>query len=906
MEERAFCGILGAMGLFFRLFFRAVSVLIFAVLRLRYRFEIHGYDELLEKMGKKKGILFLANHSSEMDGVILTSLLWPLFRPTPLITQRMYEAPFVNWICRKVGAISVPNFVLSSNSFKRGQWLRSLSSMAKALKKGHNFLVYPSGRLKRTAKESLSGASAVDDVLGEARSARVVLVRMRGLWGSLFSCAQTGEVPPLGKTFWRAFKLLIKNGIFFAPRRKIILDFALADTKRLRSLDRLELNREIEQWFNAPFEETKGDEPLALVREKFWSKELPHVAAIEKPKTTARKAHCARVMEVVSAKLKELISDSERKIEAKDSLGTDLGLDSLDIAQMLALLETRFGVRGRSPDELTTVGSVVDLASGGGKVIEVDYSMTKSRWLSLSRRRPAPLFPEGETLADAFLRTCDRMGSAVACVDEVTGQMFTYRKLKLAAILLARELRHYKARHLGVMLPASAGAYIMILACQLADKVPVLINWTVGPSHLDYIIRSMKLSHVFTSNRFLDVVQNVDFGESEKHFVMLEDVKRHIGMGEKLQGLLLSRCKPKFLARWLGIRRQKASSEAAVLFTSGTEGHPKAVPLSHFNILENQRSALKSLKMRKSDIVYSILPPFHSFGFSVTGLLPLLFGVRAVFSPNPLDSSRLVQGIPHWGITIFCSAPSFLQPVLAMAKKKQLGSLRLVVTGAEALSERLYSQIRRMTRARHIEGYGMTECSPIVTVNASGKRVDGVGKPIEGTEVKVIDIEKKLEKPQGEAGAVIVHGPQVFEGYLGKAKSPFVMFEKKKWYESGDIGLIDKRGNLILTGRSKRIVKIGGEMISLAAIEQVLTNAASRLKWKLTGDMPAFACFANEDTERPKLILYTVLKITKSAVNAALKEGGMSNLGRISEVHHIEHMPLTATGKIDYRSIAKA
>lgn len=885
----------------FNLFLRGLSTVLFCLLRLRYRFEIVGYKELLQEIGPQRGLLFLSSHISEMDGIILMGLLWGTFRPTTLITQGMYELPVVNWICRKVKAISVPNFTLSSNSFKRGQWERALGSMAKGLREGSNFLVYPSGRLKRTAKEQLSGASAVDDVLDQAKQARVVLVRLTGLWGSLFSCAQEGKTPHLGHAMWRAFKLLLKNGIFFAPRRSVKVEFELADMKALRKLSRLDLNRELEQWFNAPYK--KGLEPLQRIPETFWSTKLPQVASQDKVRSRGHSRLCARAMEVIGPKLQELMGEDKREIRASDSLGTDLGLDSLDIAQILALLETRFGVRGRSPEELTTVGAVVDLATGGGKVVDIEFPITKTGWLKMSRSRPALAFPEEENLVAAFLCACDRMGSAVACVDEVTGQMLTYKKLKLAAIALARELRHYRARYLGVMLPSSAGAYVMLFACQLARKVPVLINWTAGPAHLEYIVHSMNLQQIFTSNRFLDNVQNVDFGSVEKHFVMLEDVKKQIGFGEKLQALALSHRGHKFLMRWMRLRRLRPDYEAAVLFTSGTEGHPKAVPLSHKNILENQRAALQVLRLRKSDILYSILPPFHSFGFSVTGILPILYGVRAVYSPNPLDSGRLLQGIHHWGITIFCSAPSFLQPILAMAKKQHLTSLRLVVTGAEAMSETLVKQLKRMARAQHIEGYGMTECAPIVTVNSSGKRSEGVGRPIPGTQVRIMDLESKKEKPQGEAGAVIVCGPQVFSGYLGRAKSPFVTFEKKKWYDSGDIGLIDKRGNLILTGRSKRIVKIGGEMISLAAIEQMLTQAASCHGWDVPGNAPAFACLADERTERPKLILYTSAKLSKSAANAALKAGGMSNLGRISELRYLGHMPLTATGKIDYRAI---
>lgn len=888
--------------------FYLISLLTRALVRLRYRLDIRGLSEVKKELKKRgEGVLFLSNHTSEVDATILTSLLWAGYKPLPLITEDMYNVPLIHQASKQVGAIPVPNFERALNSYKRRKWTDGLNSMIKGLKKGKNFLVFPSGRLKRTSKEQLKGASGVHEVLQSGYTPQIVLIRLTGLWGSSFSCAQTGSVPPILKMYTRGLGLFLQNLFFLTPKRKVRIDFEIADVNRLKKMSRLELNQELENWYGALY--PQGKEPAISVRERFWLPSRPKMARMKSKESLGNLKVPLKVKEAVFAHLKELMGERVKEIRLQDELGTDLGLDSLDIAELLTFLEKRFGVRGRSPDDLSTVASALELA-----VKKPDEKKSKASslfnpkqiqaWVESRLEHPEPIYPEGTTIPEVFFKTCDRLKGRYACVDTAAGRVLTYSDLKKGALAITEMLSKVPSKHVGIMLPSSAAAYLLIIACQLAGKIPVMLNWTQGAMHLNSVCGLMKLKTVITSKRFVDEAGGVDFGEADQLFCFLEDMKKSLSLRQKVGILIGSKKSPKALLNRL---KRPISKTAAILFTSGTEGDPKAVPLSHSNILANQRSALKSLELKKTDSIFSILPPFHSFGFNVTGLLPWLFGIRNVMSPNPLDSGVLLERIKTWQVSIFCGAPSFLHPVLELAKQKDLACVRLFVTGAESMPEKTHKLILKWKKANFVEGYGMTESSPIVCVNTTGDLTKGVGRPIEGTSVRILNEKTKTFCPNGTSGLVVVSGPSLFSGYLYTKKSPFIRIKKVDWYSSGDIGMFDGEGNLVLTGRSKRIVKIGGEMISLALIEQKLAGFADQKGWPHPLDPNPFACCAeDEDSGKPKLCLYTCIDKPLDEINKALKSLGFTNMVKISRHHHVNHIPLTGVGKIDYQKLTQA
>ena len=342
--------------------------------------------------------------------------------------------------------------------------------------------------------------------------------------------------------------------------------------------------------------------------------------------------------------------------------------------------------------------------------------------------------------------------------------------------------------------------------------------------------------------------------------------------------------------------------EAVILFTSGTEAMPKGVPLTHKNLLSNMQAALCSVDIRRNDTLLSALPPFHSFGFSVTGLLPLLAGVRVVFAPNPTDAGQQLRILHKWEATILCSAPSFLLNVMKQGSIDLLQSLRLIVSGAEKAPKELIEQINSKTpQAKFLEGYGITECAPILTINNTGDPQEGVGSPLENTKIKIVHPEDfSITLPCGQAGMILAQGPNIFEGYLQtNVSSPFY-HDDVRWYVTGDIGYLNEKGSLTITGRLKRFVKIGGEMFSLGAIESALTEEPSIGQ----GEGPQLAICAKGEAEgRPHIIAFTTKELPLLSINTILRKKGFSNLVRIDRVISLEEIPLTGTGKIAYREL---
>ena len=296
---------------------------------------------------------------------------------------------------------------------------------------------------------------------------------------------------------------------------------------------------------------------------------------------------------------------------------------------------------------------VVQAAAGYKKEREgIPKKEVKFRWPE-DKGRPVPGTAPGNTLQEVFLNCVDRFPSGIACVDELSGAL-TYRKLKIAALILAEKFHELPGNRIGVMLPSSTAAYLTILAVLLAGKVPVMINWTAGVKAIDHGADLTEIQAVITSEKFLDRLETDELGKIEQMLVFLEDIKKTISLRDKLHSLFYSYMSAKKLMKELGHSSIDPTEPAVVLFTSGTENLPKGVPLSHSNLLSNHRSCYQSISIiEPSDILYGVLPPFHSFGFSITGLLPLLSGLKVCFAPNPNDSHGMARNVAQWHPTLF-------------------------------------------------------------------------------------------------------------------------------------------------------------------------------------------------------------------------------------------------------------
>lgn len=870
------------------------------LLSLRYRIDIKGLDSL-SFPENRSGILFLPNHPAEMDPIILMSFLWEKFSPRAVIVEHFYILKGFRVILDLIGVIPMPTIDHVATPWRMKKVERSFEEVASSLKRGENCLIYPAGRLKLSSAELVGSASFVHDLLQKVTDSPVVLIRTTGLWGSRFSRAVTGHPPDFIRTLKEGAKVLLKNGIFFCPKRHVHIEIELIAPAAIQGKGRLEWNRFLENWYNR-YPEQK--EPLYLVSYSFWKEKLPDIAPQAVEVKEALLPVPLEVQKEVIGQIARLCDKDPSKILPEMKLSYDLGFDSLDIVQLYVFLNERYEVENLAPGELQTVSDVLQAAIRLDKahVEEGREEAINVHWGKLGTRQE-PFLSPGRTIGEVALQTFERMKGQIACTDRVRGPL-SYHTLKKQILVLSLAFSRIKGAHVGLMLPSSSTTYVLILALILARKIPVMLNWTAGAKVLEHIKELTGLSTIITSERFLDHLDHVEFGSVEKQFLFLEDIKGSISLKDKIKGLFYSFCSPSFIAKRRRLYRVSKDSPAVILFTSGTEALPKGVPLSHQNLLSNMRGACDILPLSKEDIFYGVLPPFHSFGFSITGLFPLLSGIRVCYAPDPTDTQGLERDIKAWKPTLFCCAPSFFKALFKVADPQDLQSLRWIVGGAEKVSQDLFDFVKKnLPKATLLEGYGITECSPVVTIDRLDQEHQGVGFPLENLAIKILHPETSIEMPPGEPGEICISGESVFSGYLTNAKNPFIVLDGKRYYRSGDLGYFNEKGALILSGRFKRFVKIGGEMVSLGGLEEELISLAYSQGWaKKELKEPILAVSAREkDTDKPQIIVFTTFPVDKDTINHHLKELQLARLAKVAEVQVLGEIPLTGTGKTHYR-----
>jgi len=877
------------------------------VFSLRYRIKYKGLEKIEEAIrSSSEGTLFLSNHPALfIDPMLVTFPIYRKYAVRPLVTEYMFYSPLLHWVFKLIRGLPVPNFSAGVNPLKFSRLDRTLQLVEEGLKEKETFLIFPAGMTKASPREVLGGTFAVHQLLSRRPKTNVVLIRMTGLWGSRFSRAYTkGKRVNGGKAWKESFWDLLKAGIFFLPRRKVFIEFEMAPEDLPREGSKHEVNRFLENWYNKPFENTPSrGEPLNFVPYSFFGSKEPVIEREEEDLLDGKEIPQS-IQEEIIDKIAELSNMPKERVNAQKHLVADLSLDSLNIAELITFLETRYDINQIDPESLLTVGHAFLAAIGqlkGAAVEEIDWDTTA--W-DKERNSDRIVLGDGSTISDVFFDRCDKNLFSIAAADPVAGPV-SYHRLKSRVLFLSHEIAKLPGDRVGILMPASIASIVLILACHVAGKTPVMINWTVGGGHLESVLSLSKIDVALTSWAFLDRLENVDLTPIQDILVILEEFKAGFSWWKMvispIKALIPSTCLKKL--GWLGTT-SKQDTEAVVLFTSGTESMPKGVPLTHKNLLSNMRATLTTVSFYTSDRMLSALPPFHSFGFVVTGLLPILAGVRVAFCPNPTDSGAQARMIRKWDVTVICSAPSFLINILKQAERKEpFSQLRVIVSGAEKAPVSLFEIASKVAPNSEMwEGYGITECSPVLTANTSCDRAMGVGLPLPGVHLRIVHPEEYSEiLSPGQPGMILAHGPNVFGGYLQRdVKSPFYEEEGVRWYITGDIGYLNEVGALIITGRLKRFVKIGGEMVSLGAIESALLEEGMCGQ----GEGPQIAvCAKGEGEGRPKMTLFSTRELDTTDVNALLRKKGFSNLVRIDRVVTLEEIPVSGTGKVAYRQL---
>lgn len=868
------------------------------LLSLRYRIKVVGLESLSRQ---KSGILFLPNHPARIDALFIFAVLPSRFWIRPIVVEYISQIPFLHFFFRLFRGVSVPNFDTSVNSFKVMRAQKTLDKVEDGLEKRENFLFYPSGRMKKDTRETVGGSSGLYELVTRCPKASIVLVRITGLWGSSFSRALGKEAPDLGKALKHGILAVLKNLIFFTPRRKIVIEFE-ADPKGLpKGQGRLSLNRFIEEWYNKYPDENGNrhpQEPLQLVSYTVWKKEIPEVFKAEKKISSSTRSFSPINRDLIYSEIRRIVKNPNLKIEPDMTLSEDLGIDSLGHAELCSFLIRHFKVRAIAPQEISTVWDTIQIAENGrGPSTHPSHSGAAEvlSWLK-EKDLPQPHPYKGNTIPEVFLNVCAHRGPYIACSDEFAG-LLTYRDFKKKVYILAEHFKKIEGTYVGILLPSSVAAYVVTFALQFAGKIPAMLNWTLGPAYLDHMVEAAQIKTVFTSWNFLERLNYVDLGKMVEKIQLLEELRKDLTVKEKFRGL------------WFSFRSKipllDGNAPAVLIFTSGSEAAPKGVLLSHRNILENQRALFSWYDFKPSDSVGNFLPPFHSFGFCLAGIFALLAGIKVVFFPDPTDSAALFQGLQRWQPTLICGPPLFLKWLFESAEGKTLSSIRTIVTGGEKIPAELFNQMKTLApNAQLLVAYGATECAPGITCTRMDTPPVGAGKAFPGVSIRILHPETHVPLQPEKEGEICVSGPNVFSGYLNSKSSPFLELEGIRWYRTGDLGYFDSNGNLIVSGRIKRFVKIGGEMISLGAIEDALGRELSDLGLA-DPDIPSVAVLPqNLQTSEPQLVLFTTVSLDREESNRLLKKAGLSNLIKISSVIKVDEIPRMAAGKPDYRTLA--
>ncbi len=524
-----------------------------------------------------------------------------------------------------------------------------------------------------------------------------------------------------------------------------------------------------------------------------------------------------------------------------------------------------------------------------------------------ARRRPL--------LHRAFLRGARTRPWRYAVGDVVRGDLSRVRLLA-AAIVIARGMapRWRAEGAAGVLLPCSVAAAATQLAAALAGRPCVPLNWTVGRAALASAARQAGVRSVLTSRAFLEKARIELPPDLEP--VFLEDLGAASGPLQRAAALLAALFLPaRLLEKLCGAQqRPEPGTVVAILFSSGSTGEPKGVPLTHDNLASNVLGAAQVLHVEPRDRMLWLLPPFHAFG-TLSTWFGLVHGVGLIAQPSPLDAAAVGHLAEGRRATLLLCTPTFLALYTKRVAPEQFGSLRVVLTGAERLPERTASSFEERFGLRPIEGYGTTECAPVVATSAPsvrrpgifqpGSRRGSVGQPLPGVAVRVVDLETGAEQPPGVAGMLLVRGANVFSGYLGRPELTAQVL-RDGWYVTGDVALLEEDGFVRITDRLARFSKIGGEMVPHGRIEEALHAAAE-------ADAPTFAVTALEDERKGErlAVVHTADPARVPELLAKLAESGLPNLflPRADAFVRVESLPLLGTGKLDLgrvRAIARA
>jgi acyl-[acyl-carrier-protein]-phospholipid O-acyltransferase/long-chain-fatty-acid--[acyl-carrier-protein] ligase len=542
-------------------------------------------------------------------------------------------------------------------------------------------------------------------------------------------------------------------------------------------------------------------------------------------------------------------------------------------------------------------------AMGKGKASEARDRLTD--WLRdqiIEHQFQVEMTMGPRSILDAIVRAARRAPAKVA-VEDVTAQKLSYRRLLVGAKLLGEQLSRFLVpgvARVGVLLPNANVTPVTMLALWSVGKVPAVLNYSTGAATMLTCARLAGLRQVITSRLFLEraKLEYEPLLQAGLEFIYVEDLRNGIGGFAKFRAMLLSLFRvphPRGRANRPGEPHDQEA--AVVLFTSGSEGTPKAVELSHRNVLANLHQVLVISDIQDWDRMFNALPLFHSFGLAIGTLLPLMRGIYVYLYVSPLHYRVVPNMIYITDCTIVLATNTFLHGYARAAHPMDFRTVRYLFAGAEKVQESTINTYTRQFGVRILEGYGATECSPVISVNVPNALKFGTaGRLMPG-------MEYRLEPVEGvaEGGRLFVRGPNIMMGYVNA--EPNAKFQNLDgWYDTGDIAKVDEQRFVTLLGRAKRFAKVSGEMISLMAVEDALSAAFPQF-----GQRFQIAVVTRPDEEKGEALIAVTNepKLHAEDLRQALRERGFPNLAVPRELRVLNELPALATGKINHRELEK-
>lgn len=520
------------------------------------------------------------------------------------------------------------------------------------------------------------------------------------------------------------------------------------------------------------------------------------------------------------------------------------------------------------------------------------------------------------TISRAWIASAKRTGGNLALADFTMDRELSGNQALAGSLMLARRVRVKKdEQNIGVLLPTSAGGALMNMAVLLAGKTIVNLNYTASREALTQAIEQAEIRTIYTSSRFLRKLDARGIHLQELFLdldvVDLEQVNGGIPLWEKLLTLVAVKGLPTALLQAICTHRQHPYDTAAILFSSGSEGIPKGVMLSHENIVANVKQVAEVLNMEERDAIIANLPLFHAFGLTITQFLPLLEGCPMICHADPTDALGCAKAIARYRATIMCGTSTFLRLYCRNNKVQplMLESLRVVVAGAEKLSEDVRTAFQLKFNKPLFEGYGATETTPVASVNLPdkmetqtfqvqrGNKSGSVGMPLPGTSCMIVEPETFAELPTGEAGMILIGGAQVMQGYLKNAEKTASVIRElygTRWYVTGDKGYIDEDGYLFIVDRYSRFAKIAGEMVSLGAVENVIRTLVA------DADKEVIIVAVPDAKKGEKLIALHNFDLQPDALKSQMLNAGLNPLALPSEWLRLDALPKLGSGKTDF------